>query len=110
LRHKDVFRHLVLPKLGPKSEYWDNLSSENEIVQESFKECEVFCKSKADCLQFAFRSQTCKISTTVKLGHPMHGEEKDEVTVTSGWLMDRVATFIDDLDSRCHDEDWVSFK
>lgn len=93
-------------------EGWENLSSGEESVKNSFDECRGLCESHAGCVQFAFYNHTrvCKTSNTVRLGYRQQDGEALDALATSGWLMDRVHTFTQDLDTRCHEEDWVSFQ
>ncbi|KAI0164758.1 hypothetical protein GGR57DRAFT_450485 [Xylariaceae sp. FL1272] len=87
-RFRDIFNSVVLPKLKPRVEDWDNLSSGMEysevimskegaaldqVEQEahlSFDHCQDACLSKAACLQFSYNQKgVCFISNEVKLGH-----------------------------------------
>jgi hypothetical protein len=109
LRHSDVFRHLVLPKLGPKVEDWENLSSDDERSKESFEDCRSDCENRPSCIQFVFyhESQICKTSNKVTLGYQQKRDATCDKRATSGWVMDRVYGFVGDMEASCHGEDWV---
>lgn len=110
LRHSDVFRELVMPKLTPRLDDWDNMSSDEES-SDSLEGCRSICEGKSTCLQFSFRyqTQTCKTSSTVKLGRKQ--EQKDgavtEEPITSGWLVDRIEAWAKDMDTACQGNGWV---
>ncbi|KAH8649130.1 hypothetical protein BX600DRAFT_517523 [Xylariales sp. PMI_506] len=103
LRHGDVFRNLVLPKIAPVRESWNNLSADEESSKKSIEACRQACRSQSTCIQFSYEegTQTCKVSTVLKLGH---AETKKRVT--SGWMMDRIEAFAAEMESQCHGQDW----
>ena len=78
----------------------------------------------SDCLQFSYSSGHCGVSSSVKLGHSSdsqcleygadmgkcvrHGNENQGVG--SGWMMDRVWKYAQELDNSCNQRDadaWV---
>lgn len=103
LLYKDVFREFILPKLGAEIEDWDNLSQETEpledpIETESVEQCLEVCTAKPDCLQYSYLEGDCFIATRVRHGQdPKAGEE----AIRSGWMVDRVTRFADEMDSTC---------
>ncbi|KAI1846248.1 hypothetical protein JX266_007773 [Neoarthrinium moseri] len=111
LRHRDVFHALMLPKLGYKVENWDNDSSDDEGPMETFEECQSHCSEMSDCLQFVFyeHERLCKTSSTIKTGHRRHESDADVKLAVSGWMMDRVESFIGALDAKCPNdvESWI---
>ncbi|RYP78935.1 hypothetical protein DL770_006803 [Monosporascus sp. CRB-9-2] len=125
LRHGDVFRHFVLPKLQTEIEDWDNESTDEQHDAESIRspaDCRRVCEGQPECVQFSLKGQSCRMSNVIKLGHehrhqrkegknPISSsngkEEKEEQRVMSGWLVDRVAAFVDEMDASCEGEDWI---
>lgn len=99
-----------MPKLTPRLDDWDNMSSDEES-SDSLEGCRSICEGKSTCLQFSFRyqTQTCKTSSTVKLGRKQ--EQKDgavtEEPITSGWLVDRIEAWAKDMDTACQGNGWV---
>lgn len=132
-RFRDVFRSLVLPKLKPGIDDWDNLSTGmdfREMVLGSSQHCRAACESIPTCLQFSYNKGACFISSQLKLGHPVESgcleysnaegkcitrRGEDDTTsqgagVSSGWIMSRVAAYVNDLDRSCEDKDgsdWI---
>jgi hypothetical protein len=104
LRHSDVFRHFVLPQLAAERVDWDNLSDADETPDTTLEKCRAACVGKADCVQFSFSARTCKMSTFIKLGRSTAGSSE---RVTSGWLMDRVHSFVREMDASCKNEDFI---
>ncbi|ETS78013.1 hypothetical protein PFICI_10075 [Pestalotiopsis fici W106-1] len=110
LRHSDVFRHLVMPKLRSHLDDWDNLSSDKES-SDTLQGCRSACEKQPNCFQFSFRNhtQTCKTSSVVKLGRQQKQRDGDAIEehITSGWIIDRVEAFAAEMDTYCHGNGWV---
>ncbi|ORY55106.1 uncharacterized protein BCR38DRAFT_357312 [Pseudomassariella vexata] len=105
MRHADVFRQYILPRIVPEHADWDNLSEHDHGFSNSLDDCRRICELEDDCVQFSRSGRTCKTSSVLRLGH-----ERSETAVervTSGWLMDRVYAFVEDMESTCTNEDWV---
>jgi hypothetical protein len=92
----------------------------------SLEECQAACQAKTDCLQYSYTTGTCSMTTEVRYGNEAHiacveysssagkclvwREENSNETVQSGWMIDRISTYIKEKDSTCHgaeDEMWV---
>ncbi|KAF3022496.1 hypothetical protein E8E14_011103 [Neopestalotiopsis sp. 37M] len=147
---RDIFKSLVLPRLRPKVEDWDNMSStgkefSNGIMSKmtdgdiallgqferqahfSYHHCQALCESKPACLQFSYNKGSCFISNELKLGHAVdsscleysnaagecvksrnvedqHRTVLGNIGMTSGWVMSRVAKYVDDLDQSCQNK------
>lgn len=101
MRHSDVFRGLILPRLGPKIENWENISEDDEGVKDTFEDCRDTCQNKSGCMQYVFREadQTCKTANDIRLGR--HKDGQNGMKVTSGWVMDRVDVFVETMDANC---------
>ncbi|ORY68918.1 uncharacterized protein BCR38DRAFT_335455 [Pseudomassariella vexata] len=111
LRHSDVFRDFVLPQLGPEVADWDNVSTDEQdsASNASFPECHGICERQSDCMQFSLDGQDCRSSKKISLGHQRHRRHKDEPSerMVSGWMMDRVSAFVEEMDASCNGEDWI---
>ncbi|KAI2616336.1 glycosyltransferase family 31 protein [Hypoxylon sp. NC1633] len=105
LRHRDVFRFYVLPRISSEAADWDNLSDVDQSEVISFDACRSVCENQPDCLQFSFSGQSCKTSTTLILGHQIP-EGADE-RVKSGWVIERVKDYTERMDKSCGRKDWV---
>ncbi|KAH8646237.1 hypothetical protein BX600DRAFT_477329 [Xylariales sp. PMI_506] len=110
LRHGDVFRNFVMPRLGSEVKEWDNMSADTQDPR-SMEDCRKLCQSRSDCYQFSFDrdTSTCKTSNKIKLGYGAQrkGSSTKADSVTSGWMMDRVYDFVEEMDTSCHSEGWV---
>lgn len=118
LRHRDIFMHLVRPKLGPEVKSWDNMADEKEYnahdhssstnalerdAWKSFAHCRALCESQEHCLQFTFDAGSCGVSRTFRLGYARPGER-----IQSGWMLDRVDDQFRGLEDKCGIRDWFS--
>ncbi|KAI5862461.1 glycosyltransferase family 31 protein [Durotheca rogersii] len=103
LRHRDVFRSYVLPRISTEHSDWDNLSDHDEGTVGAFEECRQACENKPDCLQFSVADNTCKTSTALKLGHRVSQTEK----VKSGWIAGRLKDYVQRMDAKCGHKDWI---
>ncbi|USP76041.1 glycosyltransferase family 31 protein [Curvularia clavata] len=77
LRHADVFKSFLLPRLRPKLDGWDNFSldsidssSDSAAAVPSTADCEARCEANSACLQFSYETAAgnCATSTRVVLG------------------------------------------
>ncbi|KAF2810466.1 uncharacterized protein BDZ99DRAFT_443269 [Mytilinidion resinicola] len=138
LRHRDVFKGLVLPQIpavrrgwdnmvGWRTEYseevfrqltykeWWNLEQEEQEAYFSFSQCRALCESLASCRQYAYAVGRCDISGGLTLGYEREkGETWDDSQmpeITSGWVMKRLPEYVEKMDSSCEGEDgngWVT--
>lgn len=104
LEHRDVFREFVWPRirLGQPGS-WNNLSPQviDDTAGGDESYCRHICEEKADCLQYSFGRDGCSISTRgVMLGVKEDGFK-------SGWMLDRVERWMDDLDDCVNHEGWT---
>lgn len=107
LRHKDIFRWLVLPQIRSRYDDWDNLSeTEQAAGGASFEECSMTCEKDPKCIQFSLTGRTCKTSTVIKLGHQRIANSADD-RIVSGWMVERVHDFVKRMDASCQREEWV---
>ncbi|XXG97372.1 hypothetical protein Hte_003671 [Hypoxylon texense] len=104
LRHRDVFRFYLLPRISSQHDGWDNLSDVEQSEVHSFDECRRTCESQPDCLQFSFLGESCKTSTAIRLGHEGFG---DTAQVKSGWVVDRIKDYTERMDASCGNKDWI---
>ncbi|RYP52050.1 hypothetical protein DL768_002733 [Monosporascus sp. mg162] len=108
LRHGDIFRYLVLPKIQPEIADWDNLSADEQNSESgTLADCRSVCENQSDCVQFSLTGRICRTSKIVKLGHDRQQQDLASGRVYSGWMMDRVAAFVDEMDASCRGEDWM---
>lgn len=108
LRHKDSFRHYILPQLDWWREDWDNLS---DTVQNwdspSVQHCREICEKQEDCVQFTHAERTCKTGTIVKLGRGQRPSIDGQKRIISGWMMDRVYAFMAQMEESCKGNIWI---
>ncbi|KUL87840.1 hypothetical protein ZTR_03170 [Talaromyces verruculosus] len=115
LRYRDIYKALVAPYLRPRIEWWDNQSSKYKIdssmtasatppstvtftevwrsAWKSVDACEAACKSWADCVQWAYYDDLCKMDNRVLLGNGIpEGDfrRKTSLPWVSGWLPRRI--------------------
>ncbi|KAI0181656.1 glycosyltransferase family 31 protein [Hypoxylon sp. FL1284] len=104
LRHKDIFRFYLLPRIPTEHEGWDNLSDVDQTEVHTFNDCRSACERQADCLQFSFVGESCKTSTGIRLGHKGSAETEQ---MKSGWMVDRVKEYTQRMDTTCGNKDWI---
>ncbi|KAI0512854.1 hypothetical protein F5B22DRAFT_287079 [Xylaria bambusicola] len=108
-RHGDIFRELVYPRIKSQISNWDNLSQ--DVVDEdfSFGQCRDWCEKHDDCIQFSLTGSTCKTMKSVKLGkeHPLT-HQSDHVRIDSGWILSRVQSWMEEMESSCNGQDWIT--
>lgn len=128
LLHRDVFKKYIVPKLAAKRDHWDNLSiGSNTINTTSIGSCHVACEAEAKCLQYTYAAGTCLTSGKIRLGEEAQkscveysaaaskcirwlDSTQDGDVVQSGWMLDRLPQYLEEMDGSCHDvEDgkWV---
>ncbi|KAI1442148.1 glycosyltransferase family 31 protein [Annulohypoxylon stygium] len=105
LRHRDVFRYYVLPRLSSEHDNWDNLSENDQSDVTSFEGCRSTCESQPDCMQFSFSGDSCKTSTALRLGHKASGDTSEPMK--SGWAVDRIKSYVERMDATCSNENWT---
>ncbi|KAK6076857.1 hypothetical protein SCUP234_06926 [Seiridium cupressi] len=110
MRHGDVFRSLVRPKLAERVEDWQSISADDEGTKGTFEECRAACEDKPGCLQYLFHedAHSCKISNRIRVGSSSIKDKDHSERIVSGWVIDRVDAFVADMDTRCldFDVDW----
>ncbi|KAI1279693.1 hypothetical protein F5Y07DRAFT_31008 [Xylaria sp. FL0933] len=107
-RHGDVFRALVFPQMKDQILDWDNLSDVVQSEDVSFEQCREICENQADCLQFSLASRTCKTSISAKLGKEQPPMQEPGGRVDSGWILNRVESFMERMEATCSEQGWVA--
>ncbi|KAI2467312.1 glycosyltransferase family 31 protein [Annulohypoxylon bovei var. microspora] len=105
LRHRDVFRHYVLPRLSSEHADWDNLSEVDQSDVSSFETCRSTCESQPDCMQFSYSGNSCKTSTALRLGHQVPRDTSEPMK--SGWVVNRIKGYVERMDASCSHETWT---
>ena len=101
LRHKDIFKHYVMPQMTGVRTDWDNLNDGNEKEANSLDECRAACEKDPTCKQYSYdRGGKCTTRVNPRLGIPSNG-------TTSGLMEDRVASFERDM-APCENEGFDS--
>ncbi|KAJ5174907.1 uncharacterized protein N7482_000784 [Penicillium canariense] len=115
LRYRDIYEALVAPYLRPRAEWWDNWSGKYEIKSsmaadaeppstvesietwrrawKSVDSCEAACIAWADCVQWSFYEDRCKMDSMVLLGNGIpEGDSRRQTSLpwVSGWLSSRI--------------------
>lgn len=128
----------ILSKLTDEER--NSLSPAERKAYLSFEDCQRACESKPSCIQFSHVQGRCSISSQLQLGHAVEsqcleysnaagkcmkteesrqGEDEDEnksnfekgSLIRSGWLMDRVSEYVNELDQSCNgleNNGWVT--
>lgn len=101
LRHGDVFKHWVLPKLASSDDSspvrmdWDNHAEDvTDVEVGDMAACHVICKFDVTCMQYSYGDGVCKTSTGIKLGTA----QESKTGMTSGWVMTHIAGFVEEFD------------
>lgn len=114
--HRDVFDNFVRPFLVPEVDAWENQSADNVTREnmtdapiESFVECRLACEKSDSCIQLAWSmDRGCRHEKRLKFGRPQDGSQAEGASrVTSGWIMDRVNKYVDDLGSCDAKTEWA---
>ena len=101
MRHSDMFKDYLIPRMrAPKFE-WDNDSKQNVAEIGSFEDCRTRCHQDGGCLQYSYKPETkmCAMSYWPKLG-------TEGKSVRSGWILDRMWGLADKMPA-CGDEGWL---
>jgi hypothetical protein len=81
---------------------------DDEGDKDSYVDCRLACESRSDCVQFTFNDSggKCRTSNIIKLGQAISATiDSSGTTLTSGWLVDRVNVFVEEMDSWCQDHE-----
>ncbi|KAH8161602.1 hypothetical protein CIB48_g6649 [Xylaria polymorpha] len=106
-RHGDLFRHMVFPQIRDHIFDWDNLSADVKSENATFAECQEMCENQLDCLQFSLTASTCKTSQAVRLGKQQLPAQDSDERVNSGWILERVESFMETMETSCKGEGWI---
>jgi hypothetical protein len=127
LLHRQVFMRYIVPKLTARRDYWDNLSIDAEPLNAtSLDDCHVACQTKSSCLQYKYAAGQCFTSEEIRLGDEaskscldysvaaskcIRWQEwaQDTSVVQSGWMLDRLPQYIEEMDSLCDGEEDVKW-
>ena len=122
LLHRDMFKEYILPKLVPRIENWDNLCMDpTPNVQDSREKCHRACETDGSCLQYSYAGGRCSKSSAVRYGNQANSQcleysvaaskcvrWQDEIYggggIQSGWMVERLARYVEDMDRECHGE------
>ncbi|KAH7089466.1 hypothetical protein FB567DRAFT_301726 [Paraphoma chrysanthemicola] len=126
LLHRNVFKEHIAPNLATKVDGWDNFSMDTEPgVFESLKSCQAACTARDDCLQYSFVAGTCSTSKEIRYGNEAvtrcaeysvaaskcvrWDKQTDSAVVQSGWMIERLGRYIEQMDRSCQGEEpmWV---
>ena len=103
LEHRKVFKEFVWPNItAGQTGFWDNLSPTPipDSAGVNFEGCHQMCEEHGDCLQFSSSRDSCSLSSReVMLGNP-------STDVKSGWMLDRIEKWMEDLDKCKGFEGW----
>jgi len=101
-RHGDIFKFAIRRNLESERHEWDNASdSDNDAL--TVEDCRKACADARECLQWSFIEGHCKTATFIKLGYARRKAETTSAPI-SGWMLDRVDTFIAAMDLSCATE------
>lgn len=95
LHHRDVFLGVVLPHISQSDGCdWDNLSDNAVNDAMSEEACRESCQRDEACIQYSYHDGQCRTDASPKLGLRKAG-------ASSGWKVDRIQRFVEDLDRQC---------
>ncbi|KAI0401182.1 hypothetical protein F4802DRAFT_581566 [Xylaria palmicola] len=106
-RHGDIFRQLVIPHIRDRISDWDNLSGDVQSENVSFEECRKICEKTSRCMQFSLAGSTCKTSRGIRLGKQKLQADHSEDKVDSGWITERVESFVKVAEKSCSGQSWI---
>ncbi|KAL1618329.1 hypothetical protein SLS54_007306 [Diplodia seriata] len=118
MRHYHVFEEFVAPVVRAGERVgWDNLSPEvmgSEVVVglggEAGKEgCRKACERTENCMQWLWDGRgdgTCKWAKEVRLGKEVEAVDGEDVSMTSGWIVERIDEFVESMNG-CMMGDWI---
>ncbi|KAH9896342.1 hypothetical protein F4778DRAFT_783616 [Xylariomycetidae sp. FL2044] len=127
----DLYEEFVSPKLLAKRQDWDNLSEDifyldprsihdgwmfekakkegltsvEKNAHKSYNHCRQACATDKLCFQFLYRKGACSCSRAFKLGKPSKRPEKGSQRLVSGWMLDRIQSWIEDQ-GQCNKPSW----
>ncbi|KAF7553493.1 hypothetical protein G7Z17_g3582 [Cylindrodendrum hubeiense] len=115
LLHRDFFSQKILPSIKEPLQWWDNMANLYAVASankdapphpegeynmdlwnnawESVEACEAACKGWADCIQWTFVEDLCKMDDKMIMGQgyaPAMSQRKTSLMHTSGWLPERL--------------------
>lgn len=129
LATKTQYSEEAMLQLSPEQK--QSLSKIEREAQYSFENCRAVCESKPTCIQFSHSVGVCSISNELKQGYYSHshcleysnaagkcirfkGTEVEQHSLSesanptrSGWMIDRLSDYIQEIDLDCHEDDWV---
>ncbi|WPG99658.1 Hypothetical protein R9X50_00247700 [Acrodontium crateriforme] len=101
MRHGDIFKQWLLPKLKTKSEIrewsdWDNHAK--DVVEDAEVNdtagCRAKCEGNSTCMEYSYSKGICKTYDKISLGTA----DTDKLGIDSGWMMNRINNFVNDFD------------
>jgi hypothetical protein len=115
---RDIYHAFVEDRMvTPLRHDWDNLSDdktyyaepdegktvddwteEEKNAHKSAEGCKKVCEANKDCYQWNFGGGQCAISWTFRMGNPMGRDEHGRERKVSGWMLDRIQSFIKSQD------------
>lgn len=120
---RDLFKVFVAPSLRERRTEWDNLSEDRVLGRSESDEddaplseaevaalrsahgCQHLCETLPECMQWRYRRDECAMGHSVRLG-ARQGKVAVRERATSGWIMERVATFVGEMDE-CRRPQWI---
>ncbi|KAH7029279.1 uncharacterized protein B0I36DRAFT_245380 [Microdochium trichocladiopsis] len=100
-RHGDIFKYAIRPNLESERHAWDNASDNGGNEAKTAADCRVVCDGTPECLQWSFVEGKCKTATFIKLGYASQKPVEGQSPAVSGWMLDRVDTFVLAMDLSC---------
>lgn len=96
LHHRDVFKLFVQPNLTKERKDWNNSPeiSHLDVPNASLADCQGLCETDPHCMQYAVTPNGCETGMEMKLGRKENG-------VQSGWMMERIEKWAEELDAGC---------
>ena len=101
LRHKDVYREYILPRVQQSRWDWDNHCDVDQGPVHSLNKCRAICEAIDACVQYQLDIELrCRTTSMPNMGEWSRG-------VDSGWIYERMQKFYDEQKS-CHGEEWIT--
>ncbi|KAL3425375.1 glycosyltransferase family 31 protein [Phlyctema vagabunda] len=75
-----------------------------KIAYHSFEDCRNMCESVAECFQFVFYDDTCRLGYSFRLGQYVDVEREGRKIFKSGWMVDKIRRWTEE--NACREPRW----
>lgn len=120
LVYREVFEDLILPRLQPSRDNWDNFADDWFVIDfnrtdyhweewrvgrstreeyktetekkahENWQNCQAACYEHSECFQYFWHNEVCAMHRSFRLGTPRPTSEDETLRHVSGWNVDKI--------------------